>query len=243
MQSQSFAELGVSRPVVAALAERGISEPLRHPALVVRDVLDGRDVLAKSPTGSGKTLAFAIPMIERIERRQPRPRRARARPDARARRPDRRAVPAARPRPRPRGRGRLRRRRLREADQGVQARRHPRRHAGPARGPDGAPRRASCAASRSSCSTRPTGCSTWASGPPSTGSSPSARRTARRCSSPPRSTARPGGSRREYTHDAVVREHVPEPIEAPAIEHRFVPTRARGEAVGARRRAQGATAA
>ena len=67
MQSQSFAELGVSRPVVAALAERGISEPFAIQQLVVRDVLDGRDVLAKSPTGSGKTLAFAIPMIERIE--------------------------------------------------------------------------------------------------------------------------------------------------------------------------------
>ena len=67
MQSQSFADLGVSRPVVAALSERGITEPFAIQQLVVRDVLDGRDVLAKSPTGSGKTLAFAIPMIERIE--------------------------------------------------------------------------------------------------------------------------------------------------------------------------------
>ena len=67
MQSQSFADLGVSRPVVAALSERGIAAPFAIQQLVVRDVLDGRDVLAKSPTGSGKTLAFAIPMIERIE--------------------------------------------------------------------------------------------------------------------------------------------------------------------------------
>ena len=65
--SQSFADLGVSRPVVAALTERGISEPFAIQRLVVRDVLDGRDVLAKSPTGSGKTLAFAIPLIERLE--------------------------------------------------------------------------------------------------------------------------------------------------------------------------------
>jgi ATP-dependent RNA helicase RhlE len=65
--SQSFADLGVSRPVVAALAERGITEPFAIQRLVVRDVLDGRDVLAKSPTGSGKTLAFAIPLIERLE--------------------------------------------------------------------------------------------------------------------------------------------------------------------------------
>jgi len=67
MQSQSFADLGVSRRVVAALAERGIAEPFAIQSLVLRDVLDGRDVLAKSPTGSGKTLAFAIPMIERLE--------------------------------------------------------------------------------------------------------------------------------------------------------------------------------
>ena len=67
MQSQTFADLGVSRPVVAALSKRGIEAPFAIQQLVVRDVLDGRDVLAKSPTGSGKTLAFAIPMIERIE--------------------------------------------------------------------------------------------------------------------------------------------------------------------------------
>jgi ATP-dependent RNA helicase RhlE len=67
MQSQTFADLGVSRPVVAALSKRGIEAPFAIQQLVVRDVLDGRDVLAKSPTGSGKTLAFAIPIIERIE--------------------------------------------------------------------------------------------------------------------------------------------------------------------------------
>src|SRR4051812_1286614 len=67
MQSESFADLGVSRPIVAALSERGITEPFAIQRLVVRDVLDGRDVLAKSPTGSGKTLAFAIPIVERLE--------------------------------------------------------------------------------------------------------------------------------------------------------------------------------
>jgi ATP-dependent RNA helicase RhlE len=64
---QSFAELGVSKPVVRALAARGINEPFAIQSLVVRDVLAGRDVLAKSPTGSGKTLAFAVPVIERTE--------------------------------------------------------------------------------------------------------------------------------------------------------------------------------
>src|SRR5262249_10749488 len=36
-------------------------------------VLDGRDVLAKSPTGSGKTLAFGIPLVDRIAADGPRP--------------------------------------------------------------------------------------------------------------------------------------------------------------------------
>ena len=67
MQSPTFADLGVSKPVVHALSARGIEAPFAIQSLVIGDVLAGRDVLAKSPTGSGKTLAFAIPMIERIE--------------------------------------------------------------------------------------------------------------------------------------------------------------------------------
>jgi ATP-dependent RNA helicase RhlE len=65
--SQSFADLGVSQPVVAALGRRGITEPFAIQSLVLPDLLDGRDVLAKSPTGSGKTLAFGIPLVERID--------------------------------------------------------------------------------------------------------------------------------------------------------------------------------
>jgi ATP-dependent RNA helicase RhlE len=63
----SFADLGVSRAVADALAARGINEPFPVQRLVIRDVLDGRDVLVRSPTGSGKTLAFAIPMVDRLE--------------------------------------------------------------------------------------------------------------------------------------------------------------------------------
>src|SRR5438034_2013784 len=62
---QSFRELGVSPPIVDALAARSIHEPFRIQALVLPDALGGLDVLAKSPTGSGKTLAFALPIVER----------------------------------------------------------------------------------------------------------------------------------------------------------------------------------
>ncbi len=71
MSTQSFAELGVSSPVVAALAHRGIGEPFAVQRLVIADVLAGRDVLAKSPTGSGKTLAFGVPLVDRLDRNGP----------------------------------------------------------------------------------------------------------------------------------------------------------------------------
>ncbi|MDX6644786.1 MAG: ATP-dependent helicase RhlE [Miltoncostaeaceae bacterium] len=66
MPEQSFADLGVSAPVVAALAASGVHAPFPIQSLVIPDVLAGRDVLAQSPTGSGKTLAFALPLIERL---------------------------------------------------------------------------------------------------------------------------------------------------------------------------------
>jgi superfamily II DNA/RNA helicase len=66
MSHQTFADLGVSKPVAAALAARGFHKPFAIQDLVIADVLAGRDVLAQSPTGSGKTLAFGVPMIDRI---------------------------------------------------------------------------------------------------------------------------------------------------------------------------------
>ncbi len=67
MSQQSFAALGVSQPVVRALAGRGVHTPFAIQQLVIADVLDGRDVLAKSPTGSGKTIAFAAPLADILE--------------------------------------------------------------------------------------------------------------------------------------------------------------------------------
>jgi superfamily II DNA/RNA helicase len=71
--SKSFAALGVSAPVVQALAARGITKPFAIQERVTADVLAGRDVLASSPTGSGKTLAFAVPIADRIEATDRRP--------------------------------------------------------------------------------------------------------------------------------------------------------------------------
>ncbi len=63
----SFADLGISEPVVGALAARNITEPFPVQEMVVSDALDGHDLLVQSPTGSGKTLAFGIPTVDSIE--------------------------------------------------------------------------------------------------------------------------------------------------------------------------------
>ena len=64
---KSFADLGISSPVVSALAARKITQPFPVQQMVVSDALAGHDLLVQSPTGSGKTLAFGIPMVDNIE--------------------------------------------------------------------------------------------------------------------------------------------------------------------------------
>ncbi len=64
---KSFADLGISKPVVGALAARNITAPFPVQQMVVSDALDGHDLLVQSPTGSGKTLAFGIPTVDSLE--------------------------------------------------------------------------------------------------------------------------------------------------------------------------------
>ena len=73
MSTQSFAELGVSRTVISSLSRAGITEPFAIQRAVIADAIAGRDVIGKSPTGSGKTLAFGIPLVERIGANDARP--------------------------------------------------------------------------------------------------------------------------------------------------------------------------
>jgi superfamily II DNA/RNA helicase len=66
-RTTSFAEFGVSREVVEALAMRTVNGTFAIQTLVLRDAIAGKDVLARSRTGSGKTLAFAVPIVERLK--------------------------------------------------------------------------------------------------------------------------------------------------------------------------------
>jgi superfamily II DNA/RNA helicase len=69
----SFADLGVSQPIIDVLAERAIAQPFPIQIETLPDTLAGRDVLGRGKTGSGKTLAFSIPLVTRLlgHQRQP----------------------------------------------------------------------------------------------------------------------------------------------------------------------------
>lgn len=67
-----FSDLGVEEGIVAALAERGITEPFPVQTMTIPDVLAGRDVCGKAKTGSGKTLAFGLPVLQIMAAAAPR---------------------------------------------------------------------------------------------------------------------------------------------------------------------------
>jgi superfamily II DNA/RNA helicase len=70
--SSTFADLGVPRPLVSALASRGIDTPFAVQALTIPDAIAGRDLLGRAPTGSGKTIAFGLPLLARVSRAEKR---------------------------------------------------------------------------------------------------------------------------------------------------------------------------
>ena len=79
MNTTSFYDLGLSAPLLRALAGEGYTVPTPIQAQAVPHVLDGRDLFGCAQTGTGKTAAFALPLIERMLAKpgKPGPRRCR----------------------------------------------------------------------------------------------------------------------------------------------------------------------
>ena len=69
----SFENLGLSQPVLQALAlkEYTVSTPIQEQAIPV--LLKGRDLLGIAQTGTGKTAAFMLPSIDRLTQSDKRP--------------------------------------------------------------------------------------------------------------------------------------------------------------------------
>lgn len=59
----SFEELGLSGPVLRAIARTGYTEPTPIQAQAVPLALEGKDIIGASQTGTGKTAAFGLPII------------------------------------------------------------------------------------------------------------------------------------------------------------------------------------
>ncbi|MFJ9909603.1 DEAD/DEAH box helicase [Streptomyces sp. NPDC101152] len=71
---ESFAELAMPAPLLAALGHEGVSVPFPIQAATLPNSLAGRDVLGRGRTGSGKTLAFGLPVLARTAGRRAEPR-------------------------------------------------------------------------------------------------------------------------------------------------------------------------
>ena len=67
----TFKSLGLSPDVLRVLEELGYEEPTPIQVRAIPLLLDGRDVLGSAATGTGKTAAFALPLVERLDRKLP----------------------------------------------------------------------------------------------------------------------------------------------------------------------------
>ena len=71
--TKTFAELGLSAPLVTALEAGGFTTPTPIQAQAIAPQLAGRDILGIAQTGSGKTAAFSLPILEGISKLSGRP--------------------------------------------------------------------------------------------------------------------------------------------------------------------------
>jgi ATP-dependent RNA helicase RhlE len=62
----NFTDLGLTEPLLRALAAEGYTTPTPIQAQAIPDVAAGRDLLGIAQTGTGKTAAFALPILQRL---------------------------------------------------------------------------------------------------------------------------------------------------------------------------------
>lgn len=62
----SFDSLGLSAPILSAVAEQGYDTPSPIQAQAIPAVLEGKDVMAAAQTGTGKTAGFTLPILEKL---------------------------------------------------------------------------------------------------------------------------------------------------------------------------------
>src|SRR3954465_4167415 len=63
----TFAELGLSEPILQALQDVGYESPSPIQEQAIPPLLEGRDVIGQAQTGTGKTAAFGLPLMEFVD--------------------------------------------------------------------------------------------------------------------------------------------------------------------------------
>ena len=66
LDKKSFADFGVTDPIVDALEDQGITHPFPIQALTLGPALERHDIIGQAKTGTGKTLGFGIPVLEDV---------------------------------------------------------------------------------------------------------------------------------------------------------------------------------
>lgn len=66
----SFDSLGLSAPLLKAIAKKGYTEPSPIQEKAIPVVLQGKDVLASAQTGTGKTAGFTLPILQLLSQTQ-----------------------------------------------------------------------------------------------------------------------------------------------------------------------------
>ena len=62
----TFSTLGLSAPILKAIAEKGYETPSPIQAEAIPAVLNGSDVMAAAQTGTGKTAGFTLPILQKL---------------------------------------------------------------------------------------------------------------------------------------------------------------------------------
>ena len=65
-EHSAFRGLGLTEPLLDAVADRGYSEPTAIQVDAIPKALDGADIFGCAQTGTGKTAAFVLPMLQRL---------------------------------------------------------------------------------------------------------------------------------------------------------------------------------
>lgn len=67
----NFSELGLSKQLLEAIQKANYENPYPIQIAAIPAILKGQDVLGIAPTGSGKTASYILPILQRLQKKEP----------------------------------------------------------------------------------------------------------------------------------------------------------------------------